>query len=81
MVMVHPSCRLRRSALFVPADKIRAIEKSRTQAADALLFDLEDAVAPANKQQARDQLTRTLNIGCWQCLEKIVRINSDGNTL
>src|SRR4029079_3772050 len=38
--------RPRRSALYLPASNQRAIEKSRSLAADAVIFDLEDAVAP-----------------------------------
>jgi len=42
-----------RSALFVPADKPRALEKALNLTPDAILVDLEDAVAPARKAQAR----------------------------
>ncbi|WP_414444383.1 HpcH/HpaI aldolase/citrate lyase family protein [Burkholderia sp. 22PA0106] len=42
-----------RSLLFVPADSPRKLEKSLGSAADALIFDLEDAVAPGNKAEAR----------------------------
>ncbi len=45
-----------RSALYLPASNARAIEKSRTIAADAVIFDLEDAVAVNAKQNARQQL-------------------------
>ena len=45
-----------RSALYLPASNGRAIEKSRTIAADAVIFDLEDAVAVNAKQNARQQL-------------------------
>ena len=44
---------LLRSALFVPGDKPRALEKAPGLGADALMLDLEDAVAPANKPAAR----------------------------
>ena len=44
---------LLRSALFVPGDKPRAIEKAPGLGADALMLDLEDAVAPENKAAAR----------------------------
>jgi citrate lyase subunit beta / citryl-CoA lyase len=43
-----------RSALFMPASNERALEKARDLPADALIFDLEDAVAPTQKAQARD---------------------------
>lgn len=42
-----------RSALFVPGDKPRALEKAPNLGADALLLDLEDAVAPERKSEAR----------------------------
>jgi citrate lyase subunit beta/citryl-CoA lyase len=45
-----------RSSLFVPADNQRKLEKSLTLGADALIFDLEDAVLPARKREARSTL-------------------------
>jgi citrate lyase subunit beta/citryl-CoA lyase len=45
-----------RSALYLPASNQRAIEKSRSLAADAVIFDLEDAVAPDMKAAARANL-------------------------
>lgn len=42
-----------RSLLFVPADNAAKLERARSTAADALILDLEDAVAPPDKQQAR----------------------------
>jgi citrate lyase subunit beta/citryl-CoA lyase len=42
-----------RSLLFVPADNARNLQRARTTAADALILDLEDAVAPPNKETAR----------------------------
>jgi citrate lyase subunit beta / citryl-CoA lyase len=44
-----------RSMLFVPADSERKLEKARASAADALILDLEDSVAPPAKSQARDR--------------------------
>ena len=41
--------RPRRSALYMPGSNARAIEKAKTLAADAVIFDLEDAVAPDAK--------------------------------
>ena len=46
--------RARRSLLYVPADKPRALEKARSLDADVIILDLEDAVAPAAKAAARD---------------------------
>src|SRR5579884_876208 len=45
-----------RSWLFVPADSERKISKALDTAADAIIFDLEDSVAPSEKQRARDIL-------------------------
>ena len=50
--MTHPY----RSVLYIPASNARALEKARGLAADAIIFDLEDAVAPAEKPGARDTL-------------------------
>ncbi|MEL6577875.1 MAG: aldolase/citrate lyase family protein, partial [Pseudomonadota bacterium] len=45
--------RPRRSALYMPASKARALEKARSLDADVLLLDLEDAVSPDEKPAAR----------------------------
>ena len=60
--------RPRRSLLYMPGSNARAIEKGRTLAADGLILDLEDAVAPDAKGSARRQVRdrETLN-----CLSKI----------
>ncbi|MFD2248739.1 citrate lyase subunit beta/citryl-CoA lyase [Pseudochelatococcus lubricantis] len=47
--------RPRRSLLFVPASNVRALEKARGLPSDAVIIDLEDAVAPAAKEAAREQ--------------------------
>lgn len=52
------SIKLWRSLLSVPAINRRALEKSRTLAADAIIYDLEDAVAPGKKAEARENLER-----------------------
>jgi citrate lyase subunit beta/citryl-CoA lyase len=44
-----------RSVLYMPSSNARALEKARTIAADAIIFDLEDAVAPDAKELAREQ--------------------------
>ncbi len=44
-----------RSALYMPSSNARALEKARTIPADAIIFDLEDAVAPDAKESAREQ--------------------------
>ena len=49
-----------RSVLYIPAANQRAMDKARTLAADAIIFDLEDAVAPAEKPGARELLRAAL---------------------
>jgi citrate lyase subunit beta/citryl-CoA lyase len=49
-----------RSLLFVPGDDARKIAKGLASAADALILDLEDAVAPQRKSAARELCARTL---------------------
>ena len=46
--------RPRRSVLYLPASNERALEKAKTLPVDALILDLEDAVAPDAKEQARE---------------------------
>jgi citrate lyase subunit beta / citryl-CoA lyase len=50
-----------RSYLFVPGDRPERIAKARASGADAVVVDLEDAVAPANKPAARDAVAGTLD--------------------
>ena len=64
-----------RSALYIPGDKPRALDKARGLACDAILFDLEDAVAPDAKPAARDTLTAVLRQGGYGHRARIVRVN------
>ena len=64
-----------RSVLYIPASKERALEKAREIAADAIIFDLEDAVAPEEKAQARLTLARFLSEVDYAPRYRIVRIN------
>ena len=64
-----------RTALYIPASKPRALEKAKELAADAIIFDLEDAVAPEEKTSARDLLIEVLSAGGYGARAKIVRIN------
>lgn len=50
------SCRPFRSTLYMPGSNARALEKAKALPADALIFDLEDAVAPDQKDLAREQV-------------------------
>jgi len=70
--------RPRRSALFVPGSNARAIEKARTLAADVLIFDLEDAVAPAQKPAARTAIAAALAQGGYAPRELAMRVNPLG---
>ncbi|WP_298558565.1 CoA ester lyase [uncultured Aliiroseovarius sp.] len=64
-----------RSVLYIPGSKERALEKARGLAADAIIFDLEDAVAPDAKVEARSILKAELDKGGYGNRAKIVRIN------
>lgn len=66
-----------RSVLYVPGDKPRAIEKARGLRADAIILDLEDAVAPEAKAQAREQVRLALRAGGWH-VPVLVRVNGLG---
>jgi citrate lyase subunit beta/citryl-CoA lyase len=68
--------RPRRSVLYMPGSNARALEKAKTIAADALILDLEDAVAPDAKAQARDQVCAAVKAGGYGKRELIVRINA-----
>ncbi len=64
-----------RSVLYMPGSKERALEKARTLAADALILDLEDAVAPAEKPAARELVASAVEAGGYGSRKLIVRIN------
>ena len=55
--------RPRRSVLYMPGSNARAIEKARTLPADGVILDLEDAVAPEAKEQARQQVVDAVKAG------------------
>ena len=67
--------RPRRSALYMPGSNARALEKARSLPADVLIFDLEDAVAPALKEAARAQVVAALREGGYGPREIVVRVN------
>lgn len=71
MTGVHP----RRSVLYLPGSNARAIEKARTLMADALILDLEDAVAPDAKETARAAVSAAVKAGFGR-REVAVRINA-----
>jgi citrate lyase subunit beta / citryl-CoA lyase len=66
--------RPRRSVLYMPGSNARALEKARELPADCLILDLEDAVAPEAKEQARSAIVKALDSGFGD-REVMVRIN------
>ena len=73
--MPNRTVRPRRSVLYMPGSNARALEKARTLAADCLILDLEDAVAPDAKLLARQQVLAAVQQGEFGPREVIVRIN------
>ncbi|PWE29258.1 CoA ester lyase [Maritimibacter sp. 55A14] len=69
------SARPFRSVLYIPGSKERALEKARMLPADAIIFDLEDSVAPAEKVRARETLAAALTQGGYGRRSCLVRIN------
>jgi citrate lyase subunit beta/citryl-CoA lyase len=68
--------RPRRSVLYVSAANERALDKARSLAADAIVFDLEDSVAPAQKDAARERLRTFFAAGpLAHGREAVIRIN------
>ena len=82
--MVPPAPPPRRSVLYVPASNARALAKAATLACDAVIFDLEDAVAPTEKPAARDNLLAHFGQpalsgrGSGPGPERIIRVNLRG---
>ena len=68
--------RPRRSVLYMPGSNARALEKAKTLPADALILDLEDAVAPDAKAHARDQVCAAVKAGGYGKRELVIRINA-----
>ncbi|GAB7006430.1 aldolase/citrate lyase family protein [Nocardioides sp. AN3] len=74
--MKHPiPTPLRRSCLAVPGSSDRMIEKSRSLEVDQVFLDLEDAVAPLAKDDARERVVDALLAGEWLAPTKVVRVN------
>lgn len=70
---------LLRSMLFVPAYNEKFLEKAAGSAADAIIFDLEDAVPPAKRREARDILGRYLDNGFFDGKVLFIRVNELGS--
>ena len=64
-----------RSVLYIPGSKERALEKARGLPVDAIIFDLEDAVTPEAKVEARGTLKAALAAGGYGSKLRIIRIN------
>lgn len=67
--------RPRRSVLYMPGSNARALDKARSLDVDALILDLEDAVAPHAKETGREQIREALAQGGYGHREVVIRIN------
>jgi citrate lyase subunit beta/citryl-CoA lyase len=67
--------RPRRSALYMPASNPRAIDKARTLPCDVVILDLEDAVGPEAKDQARAAAVEAVKAGGFGRRELVIRVN------
>ncbi len=73
--MTDPSLTPRRSVLYMPGANERALEKAKSLDADALILDLEDAVAPDAKPQARERVCAAVGSGEYGSKELTIRVN------
>ena len=64
-----------RSVLYMPGSNARALEKAKTLAADAVILDLEDAVAPDAKSAAREQVCAVVKAGGFGHRQVVIRVN------
>ncbi len=69
------SSRPRRSALYMPASNPRAVEKARGLDCDVVILDLEDAVLPEAKDNARDAAVAAVRAGGFGAREVVIRVN------
>jgi citrate lyase subunit beta/citryl-CoA lyase len=65
-----------RSVLYVPGSNERAVEKAKALPADAIIFDLEDAVAPAAKAEARERVRAAAESRAYGRRQVVIRVNS-----
>jgi citrate lyase subunit beta/citryl-CoA lyase len=70
--------RPRRSVLYLPASNERALAKAQTLDVDALILDLEDAVAPEAKETARESACAAVQSGSYGQRELVIRVNGIG---
>ncbi len=67
--------RPRRSVLYMPGSNAKALAKAATLAADVLILDLEDSVAPDQKIAAREQVAEAVRKGGFGGREVVIRVN------
>lgn len=72
--------RPRRSVLYMPGSNARALEKAKTLAADGIILDLEDSVAPDAKETARSQVAAAVKVGGFGAREVFIRTNGMDTT-
>ena len=65
-----------RSALYLPGSNARALEKAKTLPADIVILDLEDAVAPDQKAEARARIATAVSAGGFGHAQVVIRINA-----
>ncbi|MDC5697745.1 CoA ester lyase [Intrasporangium calvum] len=75
----YGSFRPRRSVLYLPSSNERALEKAKTLPVDALILDLEDAVAPDAKATARENACAAVRSGEYGRTELTIRVNGIGS--
>src|SRR5260370_33303274 len=68
--------RPRRSVLYMPGSNARAIDKAKSLPVDGVIIDLEDAVAPDAKADARAQVAKAVSAGGFGHREGIIRLNA-----
>lgn len=73
---MHSTIRPRRSVLYMPGSNARAMEKAKTLPVDAVVLDLEDAVAPDAKASARKQIIDVVKAGGFGKREVVIRVNA-----
>lgn len=69
-----------RSVLYVPGSNEKAIKKTRNLPSDAIIFDLEDAVAPSAKEHARELVCNTVSEGGFGGRQVSIRVNTLGSS-
>ena len=73
--MADIAARPRRSVLYMPGSNTRALDKAKEISADALILDLEDAVAPDATEEARAQVCAAVKGGGYGQRELVIRVN------